>query len=646
MDISRAQYEAADPEIENGFDVRDLNTASLGNNECIGSCSWTRRVENASDQTLTWTSSFEGPTGFSAFIDPPVFTLEPGDSQEIGIEINISAEAADGEWQFGSVNLADTSGTHPDAHWPLAVIPSSSNFPASLDIETQTTSGSVDIEDLVSRDISNFHAEVTGLKKADRHTFTLAQDNDTGADFPDIFFDDPATTHFIPINVPEGSFSVIADIVATPSTDLDMLLFLDADANGPDLADAGDPASNPNTCQSARGGSEEFCEILSPTAGTFYVAIINFSQVTEGGDPVDLATAVIPVSGADEGNMTISGPATVTDSSPYAVTVSYDEPAMTAIDKLYGYFTVGSAPDSPADVAKVRVGIEYLGIPDIDVNPAALAATVEQDATLTQALTMSTADGVLEWNVLTGGPGGEEAVEDGSFEAGYSLNPYWQAGASKFGSQLPICTASTCGPDIASDGDWYLWMGGAAELSAYAEQDITITSGDIANLRFKMSMGTASPQTVTATLTISLDGIPVAVFTEADLLDFVEYTLVDIDVSAFADGGSHELRFDFENPSAVNYNILIDEVSLIAGPAEAFCKDILEIRWLDVNPRSGILYSGETDLLVTFDAGGLEAGVYTDNLCVASNNPDEPLLAVPVSLTVVRPDRMFSNGFE
>ena len=77
------------------------------------------------------------------------------------------------------------------------------------------------------------------------------------------------------ITVPADSFSVIADIVDTASPDLDMLLFLDANANGPDLADVGDPAENPDACQSASGGSAEFCEILSPTAGTYYVAIIN-----------------------------------------------------------------------------------------------------------------------------------------------------------------------------------------------------------------------------------------------------------------------------------------------------------------------------------------------------------------------------------
>ena len=484
MDVSKAQYDAADPDVENGFGLRDLNIPSLGNDQCAGSCSWTRTVENATDETLTWTVSLDGPAGFAAIISPSVFTLGAGESQEIEIRLNVSSATFEGEWQFGSFDFDETSGHYPDAHWSFAVIPSVSNIPETLDIETRTTTGSVDMLDLASKDISEFHAEVTGLTKAARHGFTLTEDNNTGADFPDIFFDDPATTRFVPITVPADSFSVIADIVETSSPDLDMLLFLDADANGPDLGDVGDPAENPDACQSASGGSDEFCEILSPTAGTYYVAIINFWQVTDGGDPVDLATAVTADNGADEGNLTVNGPATVSDGSPYAITVSYDEAGMTAIDKLYGYFTIGSDPGNPGNIATVRVSLEYLGTPDIDINPTALAATVEQQASLTQTLSISSSGGVMDWNIVT------------------------------------------------------------------------------------------------------------------------------------------------------------------PGSAETLCKGVGDIEWLDASPSSGTLSPGQTDLAVTYDAADLAVGIYTDNLCVSSNDPDEPVLSVPVTMTVVVVDGFFSDGFE
>jgi hypothetical protein len=49
---------------------------------------------------------------------------------------------------------------------------------------------------------------------------------------------------------------------------------------------------------------------------------------------------------------------------------------------------------------------------------------------------------------------------------------------------------------------------------------------------------------------------------------------------------------------------------------------------------------------VDFDASGLAAGDYAATLCIDSNDPTTPQLAVPVGLMVTRPDRVFSDGFD
>ena len=180
-----------------------------------------------------------------------------------------------------------------------------------------------------------------------------------------------------------------------------------------------------------------------------------------------------------------------------------------------------------------------------------------------------------------------------------------------------------------------MWLGGVSDLSAYAEQEITIESADLANLTFEMFMATGAPLTATATLTVSMDGTTIAVYTEADLASYNGYTTVALDVSAYADGGAHMLRFDFLNPTSENFNIVIDEVSVVAIPAESLtCNVIGNIDWLGVSPSSGSLSPGQTDLVVTYDAAGLGDGVYTDTLCINSNDPDEPVLNVPVTMTV------------
>ncbi|MCI0577316.1 MAG: immune inhibitor A [Chloroflexi bacterium] len=60
-----------------------------------------------------------------------------------------------------------------------------------------------------------------------------------------------------------------------------------------------------------------------------------------------------------------------------------------------------------------------------------------------------------------------------------------------------------------------------------------------------------------------------------------------------------------------------------------------DIPWASANPTSGSTPpSGSDTVDVTFDSTGLTPGTYTGNLCVNSNDPDEPLVTVPLTLTV------------
>ena len=161
-----------------------MNTASLGEDACVGSCSWTRSVENASSETLTWTVSFDGPISFTASISPSMFSLAPGASQEIEVDLDVVTATVNGEWRFGSVDFDETSGGYPDAHWPVAVVPASGNIPETLSIQTEETTGSVDMSNLVSIDITSMNLNATGLYTADRHEFTVVQEPDLSVGFP------------------------------------------------------------------------------------------------------------------------------------------------------------------------------------------------------------------------------------------------------------------------------------------------------------------------------------------------------------------------------------------------------------------------------------------------------------------------------
>ncbi len=60
------------------------------------------------------------------------------------------------------------------------------------------------------------------------------------------------------------------------------------------------------------------------------------------------------------------------------------------------------------------------------------------------------------------------------------------------------------------------------------------------------------------------------------------------------------------------------------------------IPWLSEEPISGTVPAGEcVDVAATFDSDSLPAGVYTGTLFITSNDPDEPLITIPVTMTVL-----------
>ncbi|GEM_PF-763629 len=85
-----------------------------------------------------------------------------------------------------------------------------------------------------------------------------------------------------------------------------------------------------------------------------------------------------------------------------------------------------------------------------------------------------------------------------------------------------------------------------------------------------------------------------------------------------------------------------------APPAD--CRNPVDVPWLAALQPTGTLAPGEyADVSISADAGRLAEGTYAAHLCVATNDPNRSLVAVPVSLTVtpaVFVDALFCNGFE
>ena len=293
--------------------------------------------------------------------------------------------------------------------------------------------------------------------------------------------------------------------------------------------------------------------------------------------------------------------------------------------------------------------------PSIVVTPATLEASLLPDAMTTLTLTIGNEGNLpLDWS-LTEVPAapkvGESSgvpqrlshigiqppakpntkplvdmIADGSFEAG-SPNPEWTEYSSNFGS--PLCTIAGCGTGTGTGprtGDWWAWFGGINTYEeGYVYQDVTITPGH-PTLSFWLENYVCD--SADDYLEVLVDGTQVFLTDGANpACGVLGYALKTVDLSAFADGEVHEIRFHSEifATNGIGTNFFVDDIAL-DDP----------VTWLSEMPTSGTVQPGEfVEVAVTFDSADLTVDEYLASLEIASNDLNEPVVNVPVSLTVL-----------
>lgn len=106
---------------------RNLNVPYLVNRQCNLACSWTRTVTNVADTATTYSASVAVPAGMVATVTPSSFSLAPGESRELTVDVDVRGSSG-GAWAFADLRIT-TGGSHAGGtpiagvHYPVAVIP-------------------------------------------------------------------------------------------------------------------------------------------------------------------------------------------------------------------------------------------------------------------------------------------------------------------------------------------------------------------------------------------------------------------------------------------------------------------------------------------------------------------------------------------
>jgi hypothetical protein len=150
-------------------------------------------------------------------------------------------------------------------------------------------------------------------------------------------------------------------------------------------------------------------------------------------------------------------------------------------------------------------------------------------------------------------------VQDPGFEAG-TPNPYWEEFSTNFETPLEDCVNS-CDQNegiLPHSGSWWAWFGGT-EFREYGwvQQNVTFPAARTATLDFYLEMPDAATP---GYLKVLLDGNLLFEATEADAYLYTNYSLVSLDVSAYADGGSHLLRFESTTEAGDITNFFVDDI--------------------------------------------------------------------------------------
>lgn len=235
----------------------------------------------------------------------------------------------------------------------------------------------------------------------------------------------------------------------------------------------------------------------------------------------------------------------------------------------------------------------------------------------------------------------------------------WNGGYESAAEMLEI----SCAPDISADAA----LASMQSTGQVVTQTLTISNTGVVDLDWSIeeaadssctpaslpwvsvdpSAGSTAPVgTSLVEVTFDSSGLAAGVYTGALCLASNDPDEPQLAVELTLDTTEPDISVDpvalsaAQNPNQVVMHTLtisnsgvLDLNWTIAEAADGSCTSA-SLPWVSVDPAADTTSSGASLVEVTFDSSGLAVGTYSGALCVASNDPDEPEVAVPLTLNV------------
>ncbi len=346
------------------------------------------------------------------------------------------------------------------------------------------------------------------------------------------------------------------------------------------------------------------------------------------------------------------------------ITIEADVTAAAPGDTLFGAVTL--TPGS-GTAAGLPVVVTAAAVPVISVDPTEITSSQSQEL-VTQPMTITNSGNAdLAWNLNDGTPTVSWSDNFDSYATDVSLhglggwkgwanNPAATAYTSDVQARsLPNSAAILGASDLVheyagySTGQWTYtaWQFIPADFTGVT-YFILLNSYDDAGTTLNWSTEVAFDESTGLVSNDGPDGGTLPMITDQWVQIRVEIDL-NADLQKFYYGDSLLFQGSWTNGMSGGGVLNIAAVDLFANNASVVYYDDLsllptgnpacgvwgDIPWLSTEPVSGTTAAGATSpVSVLLDATGLEPGVYTAELCAASNDPVNPLIHIPVTMDV------------
>lgn len=634
LDETHAGFIAADPAA--GGDPKTLNLPAVVNQACDESCTWTRTFTSVADVPVTYSVSAETPAGIATTVTPSTFSVDPGATQSVEIALDVSGVVG-GDWVFGSVEVT-TDDAHAggapvaDVHLPIAVVPAE----AFLTVDPATMSSLQDVAQTVTQPLTITN---TGTKAL---TWQLDTESE-GCTLP-----------------PWASVSPGAGTVAAGAEAVVEVTFDSADMTAGDYPatlclesnDPHQPTTNVALALTvveipvvdvADGAVLTHQPVGTVTGTSFAISNDGYGELAWTLDDEDAGPSPERIALLREGVLLAPN-----SSTGQRAVMAFDPDSGALIDPEfipYPAFEPGTSLYTPVQVLakldgtgflvadQVRSVIteydlsgDYRGIfapaggPDPAVMSNIRSMTWSPDGTLlvTVAAQVNT-DSVIELDA------------DGNY-----LGQFIPAGLDGLDSPWDVLVRDHDVLVSASDSDAihsYSLDGTTANERfvdgiPWAEQMVELNNGNVLTVNWGGGTGSAVHEYDGEGNEVGRYVADGSAYTGVHPLGNGNIIVSTGDGAFEIDRAGTVLENEFDD-GRVRY---FTEVRM---PEAQACSTPDEVPWLDVSTSSGSVPAGSADqVTVTLNSTGLEPGEYRTQLCVTSDDPDMPLVTIPVQLTV------------